>query len=83
MWAIPNSVPLYRCSACGFVTTASLDTALSAHSAGATDCPGELELAADFRKAPVIRPSLGRAKSRKRPVVADASTKPSSPQRPA
>jgi len=44
----PGGVPLYRCSGCGFTTTASLGNALRAHAAGSRDCPGELELAADF-----------------------------------
>jgi hypothetical protein len=52
----PDSVPLYRCSGCGFVTTASLADAERAHAAGAPDCPVGLELAADFSRIPQVLP---------------------------
>ena len=39
-------------SKCGFVTTASLENAVAAHQEGALDCPGSLELIADFARHP-------------------------------
>jgi len=74
-------VPLYRCSGCGFVTTASLGNALRAHAVGSPDCQGDLELAADFSKAPENAPRLGRAKSRSRQPIADTPADPPTPQR--
>jgi hypothetical protein len=55
-WKTTAAVPLYRCSECGFATTASSANALRAHEAGATQCPGELELVVDFRDVPLAAP---------------------------
>ncbi len=73
-------MPLYRCSGCGFVTTASLDNALRAHAVGSSDCVGELELAVDFSKAPEDASRLGRARIGNRPVTADTPGDPPAPQ---
>ncbi|MGO9909059.1 MAG: hypothetical protein ACLP4R_27190 [Solirubrobacteraceae bacterium] len=75
----PYAVPLYRCSGCGFVTTASLGNALRAHAVGSPDCVGELELAVDFSKAPEDASRLGRARPRNRPVTADTPADPPAP----
>ena len=72
----PFSVPLYRCSGCGFVTTASLGNALRAHAVGSPDCASELELAADFSKAPEDASRLGRARPRNRSVSAETPADP-------
>ena len=77
----PYAVPLYRCSGCGFVTTASLGNALRAHAVGSPDCAGELELAADFSKAPEDASRLGRSRPRNRQPIADTPADPPAPQR--
>jgi hypothetical protein len=77
----PYAVPLYRCSGCGFVTTASLGNALRAHAVGSPDCAGDLELAADFSRAPEDASRLGRARPRNRQPITDAPADPSTPQR--
>ena len=74
------AVPLYRCSGCGFVTTASLGNALRAHAVGSPDCASELELAADFSKAPEDASRLGRARPRNRSVSAETPADPPAPQ---
>jgi hypothetical protein len=75
----PYAVPLYRCSGCGFVTTASLGNALRAHAVGSPDCVDELELAVDFSKAPEDASRLGRARPRNLPVTADTPADPPTP----
>lgn len=50
----PDDVPLFRCADCGFVTTASQTNALAAHEAGSPDCAGEIQLIADFTRAPMV-----------------------------
>jgi hypothetical protein len=45
-------MPLFRCTDCGFVTTASQATALAAHEQGSSDCGGQVELIADFTRSP-------------------------------
>jgi hypothetical protein len=49
-----SRVPLYRCSDCGFVTTASQANAVRAHAEGTPDCAGRLEMIADFKRTPVV-----------------------------
>jgi hypothetical protein len=74
---------LYRCSECGFVTTASLENAVAAHEQGSSNCAGELDLIADFAQAPAVTVSAGRRRRRSaarpapdaiRPAAAPAPT---------
>jgi hypothetical protein len=55
-WESSVSVPLFRCSHCGFVTTASEKNARIAHEVGAPQCAGKLELVVDFRMTPILPP---------------------------
>ena len=60
----PGSVPLYRCSDCGFVTTASHADAVAAHEGGSPWCAGAPELIADFKRTvPVVSPARGRRRA--------------------
>ena len=45
-------MPLFRCTDCGFVTTASLVNALAAHEQGSPECAGQVEVIADFTRSP-------------------------------
>lgn len=53
-------MPLFRCSECGFVTTASLENAVAAHEQGSPDCDGPVELIADFTRTPVVVSPAGK-----------------------
>jgi hypothetical protein len=77
----PYAVPLYRCSGCGFVTTASLGNALRAHAVGSPDCVDDLELAVDFSKAPEDASRFGRSRPRNRQPIADTPADPPAPHR--
>jgi hypothetical protein len=74
---IRASVPLYRCAQCGFVTTASRDTALAAHEQGSAECAGEVELIADFARQPVVNAPGGRR--RRRPGAPPSTQAPPPP----
>jgi Na+-translocating ferredoxin:NAD+ oxidoreductase RNF subunit RnfB len=55
--AIPSAVPLYRCSDCGFVTTASHANAIAAHEEALPRCDGRLDVVADFKRPPAVMAS--------------------------
>jgi hypothetical protein len=58
---------LYRCADCGFVTTASRANAALAHQIGSPQCPGAIDLIADFATTPaVVRPAGSRRRSASR-----------------
>jgi hypothetical protein len=59
-WKSRISVPLYRCTDCGFVTTASLENALEAHAVGSSECSGTIALIADFTRTPSVVVPVGR-----------------------
>jgi len=53
-------MPLYRCVACGFVTTASRDNAFEAHTVGSPDCHAPLSMITDFARAAAVAGPNGR-----------------------
>jgi hypothetical protein len=50
----PGVVPLFRCSDCGFVTTASEANAIAAHEQGSPACSGQIDMIADFKSPPAV-----------------------------
>jgi hypothetical protein len=61
-------MPLFRCTDCGFVTTASKANALAAHDQGSPACDGHVEPIIDLTRSPARMGAAGRRRRRESPA---------------